>query len=276
MRSSSIIRAVTFILSLSLSLLVGTTAIQTTAATTAADPFYWEKMDVDLQLAESGDLFITETQKYVFTDKYTNRRNRYIQIDKIDSIEDIAVTENDRPVANLQLSKSRGIQHIAWEHPLAAKFPEEHTFVLKYRIVGGLEVDKPQTKFKWMAIFPERKVPIKAAKVTLHLPAKLSTKDFTTDGVAVDIQNIDPTTVQFVTKDSIDPQSKLAILGQFPTNLLTLKKSQWQSPDSFVGSPLFFLIVFLFAIPCICIILDKNSNGDGNDRDDNDVGCGCM
>lgn len=28
----------------------------------------------------------TETQKYVFTNKHTNQRNRYIQIDRIDSI----------------------------------------------------------------------------------------------------------------------------------------------------------------------------------------------
>jgi Predicted membrane protein (DUF2207) len=127
-------------------------------------------MDIDLQLVKSGDLLLTETQKYVFTDKYTNRRNRYIQIDRIDSIQDIAVTENNQPVANLQISKSDGRQHIFWEHSLTAKFPEEHTFVLKYRVVGGLEVDNLQTKFKWMAIFPDRKAAIKAAQVTLHLP----------------------------------------------------------------------------------------------------------
>jgi Predicted membrane protein (DUF2207) len=245
MRSTSILRAVIFILSLSLSLLVGTTAIHATAA----DPFYWEKMDVDLQLFESGDLLVTETQKYVFTDKYTNRRNRYIQIDKIDSIQDIAVTENNQPVANLQISKSDGRQHISWEHPLITKFPEEHTFVLKYRVVGGLEVDNPQTKFKWMAIFPDRKAPIKAAQVTLHLPAKSSTKDFTTNGVAVDIKKIDPLTIQFVAKGSIEPQSKLAILGQFPTKLLTLNKSQWQSSSDSSRWSLFtvYLIVF-FAV----------------------------
>jgi hypothetical protein len=91
MRSSSIIRAIIFILSLSLSLLVGTTAIQTTVAT-AADPFYWEKMDIDLLLVESGDVLVTKTQNYVSTDKYTNQRNHHIKIDKIDRIQEIAIT----------------------------------------------------------------------------------------------------------------------------------------------------------------------------------------
>lgn len=247
--TSSTIRATIFILSLSLSIFVGTTAIQTTVATTA-DPFYWEKMDVDLRLIESGDLLVTETQKYVFTDKYTNRRNRYIQIDKIDSIQDIAVTENNQPVANLQTSKSDGRQHIFWEHPVITKFPKEHIFVLKYRVIGGLEVDRAQTKFKWVAIFPDRQAAIKAAQVTLHLPAKLAgaAKDFTTNGVAVEIKKIDFTTIQFVTKGSIDPHFKLAILGQFPTNLLTLKKSQWQSSSNFIGWQLFAVYLIIFFI----------------------------
>jgi Predicted membrane protein (DUF2207) len=246
MRSTSIIRAAIFILSFGLSILLGTTAIQATAA----DPFYWEKMDVDLQLAESGDLLVTETQKYVFTDKYTNRRNRYIQIDKIDSIQDIIVTENNKPVSNLQISKSDGKQHISWEHTFTEKFPEEHTFVLKYRAIGSLEVDDPQTKFKWMAIFPDRKVPVNTAQVTLHLPAKLAeaTKEFTTNGVAVDIKKIDPTTIQFVAKGSIEPQSKLAILGQFSTNLLTVKKSQWQASSNFIGWLLFAVYLIIFCL----------------------------
>ena len=94
MRSKSIMSGLLFVLALSLSIL-STTAVQATAA----HPFYWEMMNVDLQLIESGDLLVTETQKYVFTDPYTNQRNRYIQIDKIDKIQDIQVTENDRSVS---------------------------------------------------------------------------------------------------------------------------------------------------------------------------------
>jgi hypothetical protein len=154
----------------------------------------------------------------------------FTPVSNLIQIQDIVVTENNKPVSNLQISKSDGKQHISWEHTVTEKFPEEHTFVLKYRAIGSLEVDDPQTKFKWMAIFPDRKVPVNTAQVTLHLPAKLAgAAGFTTNGVAVDIKKIDPTTIQFVAKGSIEPQSKLAILGQFSTKLLTIKKSQWQS-----------------------------------------------
>ncbi|WP_310429501.1 DUF2207 domain-containing protein [Chamaesiphon sp. VAR_48_metabat_135_sub] len=254
MRLPSTIGSFLFITSLYLSICLGTTEVHATSD----HPFYWEKIDVDLQLVESGDLLVTETQKYVFTDRYKNQRNRYIQIDKIDEIKDVIVTENNQPVSNLQLYKLNGQQHISWKHTFTDKFPDSHIFVLKYRVIGGLEVENSQTKFKWMAIFPDRHAPIKSAQVTLHLPAKLSaaTKNFTTSGVAVDTKSVDPTTIQFIAKGSIEPQSKLAILGHFPTNSLQLNKSQWQSSSSgnwwgllwipFLCAPL-FVILSLFS-----------------------------
>jgi uncharacterized membrane protein YgcG len=250
MQSSLLRRGVLFILSFSLSIFLGMTAIQAASA----HPFYWEKIDVDLQLVVSGDLLVTESQKYVFTDRYTNQRNRYIQIDKIDEIKDIVVTENDLPVSNLQVSKSDGKQHISWKHTFANKFPEDRIFVLKYRVIGGLEVEDYQAKFKWMAIFPDRHASIKSAQVTLHLPAKLSgiTKNFITNGVAVDTKSVDPTTIQFIAKESIEPQSKLAILGQFPTNSLNLNKSQWQSSSS--GNWWSLLWVLFFCVPFFGIL----------------------
>ena len=248
---SSIARAILFICSIGLVILIYTIPIQVASA----KPFNWEKIDVDLELVESGDLLVTETQKYVFTGKYTNQRNRYIKIDQIDRLQDIVVTENNQPVANLQISKSGDRQHLVWEHALANKFPEAHTFVLKYRVVGGLEVADPQTKFKWMAIFPDRQAAIQAAQVTLHLPAKLAgtAKNFITNGVAVDTKNIDSTTIQFVTKGSIEPQSYLAILGQFPTDLLTIQKSQWQSSFNLMGWPLFLVYLIIFYLLMVYI-----------------------
>ena len=33
----------------------------------AASPFYWEFINVDIDVQENGDMLITETQKYVFS-----------------------------------------------------------------------------------------------------------------------------------------------------------------------------------------------------------------
>ena len=237
---SSIARVVLFILSTGLVISIKIIPIQ--AAATGS--FYWKKIDVDLNLVESGDLLVTETQEYIFTDVYNNQLDYYIEINKSAQIRDIAVTENNQPVANLQISESDGKQHLKWESPLTF---EAHTSVLKYRVVGGLEVADPQTKFKWMAILPERQALIKAAQVTLHLPAKLAgtAKNFTTTGLAVDTKIINPTTIQFVAKEPIEAQSKLAVIGQFPTNLLPPNESQ---PPSLLANIFAWIVTILFLL----------------------------
>jgi uncharacterized membrane protein YgcG len=275
MKLTSIVKGLLFAISFSLSVLLGTTAIQATAA----HPFYWEKIDIDLQLVESGDILVTETQKYVFTDQYTNKRTRYIQLDQIDEIRDITVTENDLPVANLQVSKVDRKQYVSWEHPAINKFPESHTFILKYRVIGGVEVEAENTQFRWMAIFPDRQAAIKSAHVILHLPANLSgsTNNFTTNGVAVTKKVVDPNTIEFTTKESIEPQSKLAILGQFPNTALNLKKSQWQSSSSgnwwsWLWIP-FLWIISLFGSGNSSSSSSRGSGGDGGGGDGGG-GCG--
>lgn len=267
MRSSLISRTVLFILSFSFSVFIGRTAIHATSS----HPFYWEKIDIDLQLVESGDLLVTETQAYVFTAPYTNQRTRYIQLDQIDEIKDITVTENNLPVANLRTSAADGKQYISWEHPPISKFPESHIFVLKYRVVGSLEVGNDRTQLKWMAIFPDRKAVVNSARIRLQMPVQLSgrIKDFQTNGVATTINYVNSITIDFSSKGSISPQSQLQILGGFSTTALDLKKSQ---PQSLFGNGWWILFVLLSISFWSGYFSSNKDSGDGGG--DGGGGCG--
>ena len=125
---SLIVRAILFICSVGLVISIRIIPIQ--AAATGS--FYWEKIDVNLELVESGDLLVTETQKYIITDIYTDQVNYDIEISKSVQVRDIAVTENNQPVANLQISESDGKQHLKWGG-LTSKFysSEGYTSVMK-------------------------------------------------------------------------------------------------------------------------------------------------
>ena len=70
-------------------------AIIAAPTTTAQEPapFYWEFINVDIDVQENGDMLITETQKYVFTSSHTNERYRWIPLDKVDSIAVLQVSE---------------------------------------------------------------------------------------------------------------------------------------------------------------------------------------
>ena len=60
--------------------------------TPAADDvsYYWQRLDVEVEVEETGDLLITETQTYVFTAPYSNKRLRRIPLAHVDSITDVS------------------------------------------------------------------------------------------------------------------------------------------------------------------------------------------
>ncbi len=54
-------------------------------------PFYWDNINVIIDVQTNGDMLVTETQKYVFTADYNTERYRYIPLGKVDEIKDVIV-----------------------------------------------------------------------------------------------------------------------------------------------------------------------------------------
>ncbi len=71
-------RVLSSILCLFLGLAIALTTAQINLALASTIPFYWEFMNVDLDVQTNGDMWVTETQKYVFESDYSNQRYRYI------------------------------------------------------------------------------------------------------------------------------------------------------------------------------------------------------
>ena len=67
-----------------------------TLAQNTSSPFYWDYINVGIDVQNNGDMLVTETQKYVFTKPHSNQRYRYIPLDKVDQITDIAVFEDEK------------------------------------------------------------------------------------------------------------------------------------------------------------------------------------
>ncbi|NJS12902.1 MAG: DUF2207 domain-containing protein, partial [Microcoleus sp. CSU_2_2] len=194
-------------------------------------PFYWENINVLIDVQTNGDMLVTETQKYVFTGDYNTERYRYIPLGKVDEIKDITVAENNQTIAS-----TTGIENnqlwIRWQHQLKA--PESHTFVIKYRVVGGLQLDGANTLVYWKAISSGRKAPINAAKVTVKLPEALSGKvlSFTNFGAAAVPRQVDPKTFEFVASQPVQPQQELEVQIAFPQPIINVPQSRWQQIGS--------------------------------------------
>jgi uncharacterized membrane protein YgcG len=211
------LKKIVFLLIASLSLFFATV----THVVAQEAPFYWENIDVSIDVQTNGDMLVTETQKYVFTGNYTNQRSRYIPLDKVGEIKDVTVAENNQIIPSTTGIENNQIW-IRWEREL--KPPESHTFVLKYRVIGGLQVNGDNTQVYWKAIWPDRKSPINAATVTVQLPEVLSGKvlSFTSLGTTAIPRQVDPKTFEFVASQSIQPKQELEVQIAFPKQIINL------------------------------------------------------
>ncbi|MEM7591078.1 MAG: DUF2207 domain-containing protein, partial [Cyanobacteria bacterium P01_A01_bin.83] len=229
-------------------------------------PFYWNSIDVAIEVQDNGDMWVTETQEYVFNQEHTNQRYRYIPLDKVDKITDVTVRENNQIIPS-QVGKKNNQLWIKWEHELNP--PESHTFVIKYRVVGGLHVNTDNTQVYWKAIFSDRKSPIQNAKVTVKLPESLAGKITSFNhfpaNVPTSSQQIDERTIEFIAQQSISQGQELEVKVTFPNNILQMSKPNWQKFRVFndwvkIIFALFFILILLIFIVSISSSSGKRSN----------------
>ncbi len=229
-------------------------------ANTSNLPFYWDFINVDIEVEANGDMLVTETQKYVFNSNYSNRRYRYIPLDKVDAIKDVTVEENGQLIPS-STGKQNNELWIRWNHPLNP--PESHTFVLKYPVIGGLHVDEKNTQVYWKAIFANRKSPIENATVKVKLPQSLAGKviSFKSFGTKAVSRQLDNTTFEFVAR-SVAPGKELEVQVTFPTEILQVSQPNWQKKAK---TNLSDIIVDYFYYPLYLVFLGDGGGGGGGD-----------
>ena len=199
-------------------------------AQNTSSPFYWDYINVNIDVQNNGDMLITETQKYVFTKPHSNQRYHYIPLNKVDRITDIAVFED-----NQQLPINTGIKNnqmwISWEHSLNP--PEEHTFELTYRVIGGLHIYEQGDQVYWKAIFPDRSASIQKSTVTVKLPESLSNKivSFKNFGVPASSEQIDSRIIRYISNQPLQPKQELEVQVIFPHGIIKTQLSSWQTRE---------------------------------------------
>lgn len=212
------------------------------ASAKAPSPFYWECINVDINVQQNGDMLITETQKCVFTEPCKNELCRCIPLEKVDGIVNVQVTEGGR-----DLSATRGVEDnqlwIRWRRAIDS--PESHTFVLKYRVLGGLHIHEYGDKVYWQAIFKKRDAPIHSSKVTVRLPAPLAGQILSINsfGVPADTRRVDAQTVEFVSREQIPPGKGLEVQVTFPHGIIVSDIPKWQKASA--GDPFSWVIYWV-------------------------------
>lgn len=96
-------------------------------------------------------MWVTETQKYVFNAATSSQRYRYIPLNRVDDIKFDRVERGSQTIPNTLRQDGNNLR-IEWTQPVNP--PEAQTFMLSYRVIGGLHVNPQTTRVYWKAIFP--------------------------------------------------------------------------------------------------------------------------
>ncbi|MHC4537808.1 MAG: HEAT repeat domain-containing protein [Planctomycetota bacterium] len=256
--------------------------------------FGWIYINVDIEIQDNGDLLISEEQKYSFPRWYSNVRYRWLPTDKLDEIKDVEVYElakNDKVFSeprqlSPQIEKKRGQFWIRWAHELNP--PETCTFLLKYRVIGGLLVNKSTDELCWKAVAKSKPDRVGTSRVRVHLPPPLlgKTRASLGHGIQASIETSpDGSTIEFNSIGSIPRQLGLEVRISFPHDILNIKKPKWQGlwarararwPDQWPVLLMFILLLPLLAFKLIrSLVTGDWSNWDGGGCGGGGCGGGC-
>ena len=167
-------------------------------------------------------MLVSETQTYVFNQEHTSERYRYIPLDRLDEITDVTVSENNSVIPSLT-GKENNQLWIKWQHELNP--PESHTFVIKYRVVGSLQVNADDAKVYWKAIFSNRTAPVQNTRVTVRLPESLAGKINFFNHYAANVRvtsEMGDRTVEFMAQQPIPAGKELEVEVGFPNDVLNI------------------------------------------------------
>ncbi|MHB8992458.1 MAG: DUF2207 family protein, partial [Chloroflexota bacterium] len=200
-------------------------------------PPYWQRFDVSIDLQQNGDFLVTEDQTVLFGPTTARRGFREIPLDRVVQITDVSVSEPGRDYRrgaeapySYQVTREGDLLRIDWWFPPTSNAPR--TFLVSYRVVGGLRYYPGGDQLFWKAIYADRPYPIESARVAVRFPAELSADQIKTaaypEELGVSGSLADPRTVQFAAQN-LPAGTGLEVRVQFPHGLVAGEPPPWQA-----------------------------------------------
>jgi uncharacterized membrane protein YgcG len=202
---------------------------------------YWQRYDVNLDVQTNSDILVEETQQIVFTSGTFTFGFAAIPLDRVEQITDLQLSEiingSERPYTpnstgeyGFTTSVNEGDLVITWYFPPTSN--SEHTYVLRYRVIGGLRIYPEGDQIWWYAIPPDHNFPVRESRVTVTLPQTFPKDQLTVAsyGAPADISYTDRGQVVFTAQD-IPPDQELEVRVQFPHGVVQGSPPAWQAAD---------------------------------------------
>ena len=231
-------------------------------------PFYWESINVDIDVQKDGDMLIEEEQTYVFKSSSHKKLYQTIPLSKVDEVTHISVREEGEVIPHKTEIKNNRLW-IRWGGERIT--PGNHTFLIEYCVVGGLRQKKQSTQVYWNAIAPNRLAPVQSGRVTVNLPDELNGKvsSYKTYGIPTITEVTDKNRYMFFSNKRLLAGQKLDVKINVPLNALPhqwqiqrFKRTQKIYKDVYHGFQVYFTMTCV--LNYIYLSLSIGSSGDAS------------
>jgi hypothetical protein len=220
--------------------------------------YVYEQVDVILELQENGSLQVVETTTFAFRggqEKPFTFAFRDIKMQRLDNISDIQVSVAGTPYEEVNEGEKPGTYIIQpQDDTIRVKwfFPpiEEGTLTIDvaYMVDGVVRVDENEHEVWWVAVSPDRDVPVNRSSVTLTMPQAID-EDVLEVTLPAEQGDVSQNGHVFVvTRDNpLAPGDHLDVSVLFPAGYLDVDTPRWQKNENTGGPPVCLLLPFLGA-----------------------------
>ncbi|MGC8879650.1 MAG: DUF2207 family protein [Anaerolineae bacterium] len=199
----------------------------------------WKRYDVNLAVQLNSDILVEEIQEIQFLSGTFRFGFAAIPLDRVEQITDVSVAEivngqerhykphSSAPYGFVTSTNANNLE-ITWY------FPETqgttHTYILRYRVIGGLRFYPEGDQLWWKAIPPDHNFPIRASTITVSLPQTFSHEQLkvASYGPAATVRVNERGQVIFEA-ENIPADRELEVRVQFPHGVVQGSPPSWQA-----------------------------------------------
>lgn len=199
--------------------------------------FYWDRFDVDITVNRDGSFDVVETQTIVFVGGPFRFGFRGIDGRLTEGITDIAVADDEGEYTpgfgeeprTFTVTQEGQETVVRWYfEPLA---DETRTFVIRYRVLGGLRYYETGDQLWWKAVYADRPYPVNASTVTVRVPAPAVIQKLDHYFTPAEIAQPDPQTARFVATERIPPNQEFEVRVEFTPGVVAGAPAAWQATE---------------------------------------------
>ncbi len=203
--------------------------------------FVWERFDVQFEILPDGSFWVRETNQIRSSAGTFTFGFREIPLDRVEEIRDVRVYEEGRPLqpssvkrpGTYQVDETGDLLKVQWT--FSSPLPEgaRRTFVLEYRVIGGLRIYPDGDQLWWKAVYADRPFPVEGSRISVLFPQEVDYGQlkWATYGQEAREGHFTGRELVLEVQGEVPAGQEVEVRVQFPHGLVTADPPAWQEAE---------------------------------------------